>query len=136
METQHVFYYAELEKLAKDTAFLEEFKTNKETLTSLDEWLLSIRVVHRKRLNPLEFESFYSMEAGTGVLLFLGLKKEGFLSIFLENSEMSEVIYILPGDSVLNYPDNLAIFFFIQPHILPQRYRTVRDWNEVAKDED
>lgn len=136
METQHVFYYAELAKLAKDTAFLEEFKTDKETLISLDEWLLSIRIIHQKRLNPLEFEHFHSMEPGNGILLFLGLKKESFLSIFLENSETNEVIYILPGDSVLNYPDNLAIFFFIQPHILPQRYRTVRDWNEVTRDED
>ena len=136
MESQHTFFYDELEKISQNAAFIEQFKTTKETIALLDDWLVSISIIYQKRLNPLEFESFYSMEPGDGILLFLGLKKEGFFRIFLENPETKEAIYILPGDSVLNYPENFGIFFFVPPHIHPQRYRTYPNWREVFKDAD
>lgn len=136
MESQHAFYYAELEEISKKPAFFEQFKAEQKTLALLDDWLVSIHTIYRKRLNALEFASFYSLDKGSSVLLFLGLKKEGFFRIFLENPETKEAIYILPGDSVLNYPDNFDIFFFIQPHIHPQRYHTYPDWKEVMKDAD
>lgn len=136
MEPQHEFYYDELEKISQNPAFFEQFKLNKEMLVLLDEWLTTISIIYRKRLNALEFAKFYSLDEGSSVLLFVGLKKEGFFRIFLENPETKEAIYILPGDSVLNYPENFGIFFFVPPHIHPQRYRTYPDWREVMKDAD